>query len=211
MLYPTHMIAGGAAGLAVARCIGSPPATLLLLGGAGAIGALFPDLDSPRAASSRILCGLGMTTTGAALLLETHGGLRLVRPSLELLSAWGALCLGILLVPHALRRWTGHRGATHSVLCASTLTLIAILIALVLGATPIVMQAIAVVGVGWIAGGIGGDACTMLGVPALWPWRAEKKHILPPRWRIVTGSWHETNIVRPLVVVAAVLALVLGH
>lgn len=211
MLYPTHMLAGAAAGLSMAQWLGSTPQTALLLGSAAGLGALFPDLDSPRSASARILCGLGIAATGAALLLETDGGLRLVRPSLELLSAWVVLCLCILLVPHVLRRWTGHRGATHSVLCASVLTLVAALIALLCDAQAIVMHALAMAGVGWILGGIGGDACTILGVPALWPWRPEKKHLLPPRWRVVTGSWREINVVRPLLVLAGVLALVLGR
>jgi hypothetical protein len=85
------------------------------------------------------------------------------------------------------------------------------MVALLFGAAPIVVQALAACGVGWVVGGIGGDACTILGVPALWPWRPEKKHLVPPRWRVVTGSWREVKVVRPLLVLLAVVALLVGE
>ncbi|GLY19968.1 hypothetical protein Kisp01_69820 [Kineosporia sp. NBRC 101677] len=83
----------------------------------------------------------------------------------------------------------------------------------VVGAYPSGLPPIVIAAIVWgvligVPAGIAGDACTISGVP----WRGKARHILPPGWRIRTGSPVEAALRVPALAAVTLLAWMLaGH
>ncbi len=106
----------------------------------------------------------------------------------------------VLFADAANRTW-GHRGLLHSPLILLPLGLLLVPLAFWLG-----WSGAAALWLGY-ASHLLADACTPSGIP-LWP-LGQRLHLLPPLWRIRTGSAAEDALL-PLLVLLVVL-LLLGH
>jgi membrane-bound metal-dependent hydrolase YbcI (DUF457 family) len=189
------MLGGAAAALVAAPLLGAPAGLAAV---AGALGALLPDLDTPQSKGARALPFAA--ATAVALATAPHGWT----------SSEGGMAVGVALawaLPRLAHRFVGHRAALHAPAVHVLLTLVG---AMTLQATDHVSLAPLAVaaGLGSIVGGLALDACTIRGVPLLWPWRHEPVHLVPARWRCRTGGRREL-VVRLLL--AALLAAVVFH
>jgi membrane-bound metal-dependent hydrolase YbcI (DUF457 family) len=193
MLYPTHAAAGALAAATLAEVFGAPVASALV---AGALGALLPDLDSQQSKGARLFPALAVVASAA--LLWRRGW---TRDDVQVLAV---VAVAAPLAPWLLAKLLGHRGPLHSVFVHAALGAAAAAAAAVADWPAWTMRAALFVAVGAIGGGLLLDACTIRGVPLLWPVRHEVVHLVPPRWRFRTGGRRE------LVVRAALFALLAG-
>jgi inner membrane protein len=94
----------------------------------------------------------------------------------------------------------GHRGLTHSLVGCVVATGLCWLLAPALGAG---------VAIGFLTH-VAADACTPSGVPLFAPLSGRKRHLLPRRLRVPTGSWRELAVAAALIAgtLAATLSLV---
>jgi membrane-bound metal-dependent hydrolase YbcI (DUF457 family) len=193
MLYPTHMLGGAVTAGALATAFGASLVPALL---AGALGALLPDLDSPQSKGARLLA----PTAGLAAAAATPWAW-----TLEHAAFLGLVVLAGALLPRLLFRWLGHRGALHSVAVHVGLGLGGFAAAGLAGQPRWLLEGIAAATAGAVIGGLLLDACTVRGIPLLWPFRSQAVHLVPPGWRVRTGRRREL-VVR--VALTALLAIV---
>jgi membrane-bound metal-dependent hydrolase YbcI (DUF457 family) len=177
----THEAIGAAATLAVCEAVHSGGLVAAGAVGASLLGSRLPDADQ---LGSRI-----------------HRRTRLERRSLVVRLAGGVLRLPMTLFA-ALAK---HRGATHWLLSAATVT-----VALTVLAGALWPQLAAPVAIG-IGCGYGAhllaDACTPHGAPLLGPFSARRFHLLPPRCRGATGGIGDMLVLIAATVTAAMLSL----
>jgi membrane-bound metal-dependent hydrolase YbcI (DUF457 family) len=178
----THEAIGAAATLAV--CAAVHGGGLLAVGAIGAslLGSRLPDADQ---LGSRI-----------------HRRTRLERRSLA-----AGLAGRVLRLPMTLfAALATHRGATHWLLSAATVT-----VALTVVAAALWQQLGPPVAIG-IGCGYGAhllaDACTPHGAPLLGPFSARRLHLLPPRCRVATGGLGDMLMLIAATAAAAALGFI---
>ena len=96
-----------------------------------------------------------------------------------------------------------HRGATHWLSTGLAVTAVFAVVAGVVDAV-LVLPVAAGLGAGYMLHLLA-DACTPHGVPLLGPFSTRKRHVLPKRWRIPTGSGRETVVCLAAMCVAGLL------
>ena len=96
-----------------------------------------------------------------------------------------------------------HRGATHWLSTGLAVTAVFAVAASVVDAV-LVLPVAAGLGAGYMLHLLA-DACTPHGVPLLGPFSTRKRHVLPKRWRIPTGSGRETVVCLAAMCVAGLL------
>lgn len=192
MLYPTHMLAGALAGTAFAAAIGASP---WIPAAVAALGALVPDLDTPQAKGARALGPLAALAVAAGAWPGGYTHRDIVLVLLALLAG--------LTAPHLLHRLVGHRGVWHAPILhlglGSGLALTAFLVTGGGSAALVIAYATS----GAVIGGLALDACTVRGIPLLWPLHLRPVHLVPRRCRFVTGGQRE-QLLRVLLVVVLV-------
>jgi membrane-bound metal-dependent hydrolase YbcI (DUF457 family) len=211
MMGKTHMAAGAIARAGLALALNPSPAasTSMVLG--SVVGALLPDLDAYDSTGAHMIYKAapvaGLLFFLVSPLTTGKGGL-----AVELESRAGQACifaLMVLLFPIITAILLPHRGPTHSVIV--WLALLSIGLFWMPAGIPqaIVLSLCA----GSIFGGILPDAATRSGVPALWPFRADRVHVMPEGYRLKTGSLFELLLIRPalLVVLGLLLFELLKH
>ena len=177
----THEAVGAAVTLAVCAAVGTGPLAAAAAVCASLLGSRLPDADQP---GTRI-----------------HRRTRLERRSLIVSLAGGVLRLPMT----AFAELAQHRGATHWLLSAAAATFILIGAAGALWPALVVPVAIGV-GCGYCAHLLT-DACTPYGAPLLGPFTARRFHLLPPLYRIPTGSAGDLLVLVGAIVTAAALSL----
>lgn len=195
MMYQTHLLGGAVAGLASAHLTGAS------LGGAAicaAFGALLPDIDTPQSKGAMLL---RVAVLAAALLLALRDG---GQPA-DLWILGGGFFVARAL-PWTIGRVLGHRGPTHSAVLVVLLAALALTAVAATSASRDAAWVITFVTVGYVVGGLGLDACTIRGIPLLWPLHTGCLHLLPKRWRIRTAGGGEV-LVRVLLGLILILAL----
>jgi membrane-bound metal-dependent hydrolase YbcI (DUF457 family) len=170
----------------------------------GVVAGLFPDLDAPESELLHVARNLSDRTGWAAV-----AALGLRRTGLPgrmigaLLGMPGALVSGALAaVSILLRSVSHHRGLTHELRGVGLCTGLVMLAAA--GATGLCrlppslgLQVTLLVGAFWTLGYLTHlllDAATIAGIPLLSARRTF--HLLPRAWRVRTGSWPDTVLVR---------------
>jgi inner membrane protein len=104
------------------------------------------------------------------------------------------------------RRW-GHRSLLHSLLGLGLMAVLGIVVVLSLGVPALAWQILFALLVGY-ASHLVADACTKSGIPLLYPNR-KRFHLLPPSWRVTTGSRAEDALF--VLFALAVLLFFLRH
>jgi membrane-bound metal-dependent hydrolase YbcI (DUF457 family) len=207
MMGKTHMTVGAITGAGLALALNAPPAASVSMVLGSIFGALLPDLDAYDSTGAHMiyraapLAGLAFFLLSPLTLNAGRGGL-----AGQLESRAGQACIFALLVvlfPSLTAILLPHRGPTHSVLV--WLVLMAVSLLWMPAGIPkfIVLSLCA----GSIFGGILPDAVTRSGVPALWPIRDDRLHVLPEGYRLKTGSLFELLLVRPVLLVVLGLLL----
>lgn len=177
----------GAGSTAVAlfglKALGVPldPMTMLLGAMAGGLGALAPDLDHPDSKASNSLpdklfglaisLGVPLVFIGGffAILGQRLGGVDLVTPFVPILEAAVIImgfAIALVIASKLIRRYTSHRGATHSFFTAGIATMFAVLVCIVFS-WPAWYGLL--FGWGWLTH-LWADATTKVGLPYLWWW-----------------------------------------
>ena len=130
-----------------------------------------------------------------------HRRTRLERRRLIAALAGGALRLPMI----AFAGLAQHRGATHWLLSAATATIILVGAAGVLW-PPLVLPVAIGVGCGYCAHLLA-DACTPHGAPLLGPFSARRVHLLPPSFRVPTGSAGDLLVLIGAILTAIALSM----
>ena len=172
--------------------------TLVLIYGTVGLGSLLPDLDEPRSLMANLprfagqqLKG-GLSRRGPEAVLRV--GLMLVTGGLNGLTQWLAAGLRRLGVRH--------RGATHSLLAAVLVSLIATLAGWVGGYPALGLWLL----LGYLSH-LALDMLTPTGVTLLQPVSTRTYHLLPPKRRIRTGSARDRTLGLGLMLAAGLWAV----
>jgi membrane-bound metal-dependent hydrolase YbcI (DUF457 family) len=172
MMGRTHSVHGACAGLALGAGLGVSPLWQLVMGGAGAVGALLPDFDTKSSTASRFLGPL----TGLVSWV-VRGASRLTYAATK--------------GPRDEPGTGTHRHLAHSLVAAVA---VGVGVWLLLRPwTPMAPQLAASVSAGMVAA-LCGDAMTVSGVSGfLWPIRIRGErfyecYLLPPGLRLRTGK-----------------------
>lgn len=183
MLNATHETIGVASALAATAALSSDPATCAIAAAAALYAAQLPDVDQ-----------LGS---------PVHRRSRVERRYLAALAVGTILRLPMIVVALATR----HRGATHWLLTGAVVT--AALTALTTALSPTLAPPIGLgVALGYTTHLLA-DACTPHGAPLLGPFSARRRHLLPGRARIRTGSAVELAVLALVGAGAVALAVMI--
>jgi len=195
-------------GLCGLAAFGAPldPVTIAFGALAGGLGALMPDIDHPRATASRGLPRKLIATAVEvaapliliAVMIAGLGGpsfsdsIGVFVPALKMAGTMLGFAVVFVWSSAVARRFTTHRGATHSLLAAGVSTLVATLGCVALSA-PAWFGLL--FGWGWLTH-LAADATTKLGVPSLlwWPFGSlGTTHTVtapaPARTQVPTSAW----------------------
>lgn len=186
-------------GLYGLQALGAPldPLTILFGAMAAGLGALAPDIDHPRSTASNslpdklfdqaiqtalpllllavIFAIFGGKTVGASLMAS-------FAPLLKIAGTLLGFAITFVIASMIARRYTTHRGATHSLLAAGIATLLALLVCAVFS-WPAWYGLL--FGWGWITH-LGADATSKMGLPSLLLWPFGKSQ--PPAVVAVPAS-----------------------
>lgn len=160
----TGIAAGAAAGISSA--IEIAPITLAYIAFAG-IGGVAPDLDHPKAYGSKVL-----HRVLAAVAILSAAGWYYTRQSAFIYSL--ATATGVFLFIWSIRKFSGHRGITHSIFIPAVIV-VAGIIAHVVTSNLTVALMVYFFALGW-AGHIIADMTTPSGVPVFTPITKKRRY-----------------------------------